>query len=126
MVSATVSRDSADSVPSLCQRFARHLAGERLSYDDVDVDDTWCTPFQASLLDALRGVPWGDVVSYRELAVMAGRPRAARAAGAFCANSRLALVVPCHRVVAADTIGGYGSSGIATKRRLLRLEGVEL
>jgi methylated-DNA-[protein]-cysteine S-methyltransferase len=120
------SRNCAELVPSLCRRFARHLTGKRSAYDDVELDDTWCTPFQAALLQALRGVPWGDVVSYGELAALAGRPRAARAAGAFCAGNRYALVVPCHRVVSADSIGGYGSSGVDTKRRLLRLEGVEL
>ena len=48
---------------------------------------------------------------------------AARAAGTFCAENRFSLFVPCHRVVAAGGIGGYGSLGVEYKRRLLRLEG---
>ena len=55
--------------------------------------------FQAAIADALRGVPWGEVVTYGELAALAGRPRAPRAAGTFCAENRFPLVVPCHRVV---------------------------
>jgi len=75
---------------------------------------------------AARAVPWGEVVSYGELAALAGRPGAARAAGSFCADNRYSLIIPCHRVVAANGIGGYGSAGPALKRRLLALEGVEL
>ena len=90
----------------------------------IDVD--WATPFQRVLVDALRTVPRGEVVSYGELAALAGRPGAPRAAGALCAANRFAFVVPCHRVVAAHGIGGYGSAGAEVKRRLLALEGVEL
>jgi methylated-DNA-[protein]-cysteine S-methyltransferase len=71
-------------------------------------------------------VPWGEVVSYGALAALAGRPGAARAAGSFCADNRYALIVPCHRVVAANGIGGYGSGGEQLKRRLLAIEGVHL
>jgi O-6-methylguanine DNA methyltransferase len=74
----------------------------------------------------LRAVPRGEVVTYGELAALAGRPGAARAAGTFCARNRLAPFVPCHRVVAANGIGGYGSLGIDYKRRLLALERVFL
>jgi methylated-DNA-[protein]-cysteine S-methyltransferase len=113
-------------VSDLCRRFALHLAGEPVGYDDVPIDIEGSTPFQAALIRALRAVPWGEVVSYGELAALAGRPGAARAAGAFCAHCRHALIVPCQRVVAADGIGGYGPGGIVVKRRLLALEGVLL
>jgi methylated-DNA-[protein]-cysteine S-methyltransferase len=76
------------------------------------------------VVDAAREVPWGDVVTYGELAAHAGYPGAARAAGSVCAGNRFWLIVPCHRVVAATGIGGYGASGTALKRRLLELEGV--
>jgi methylated-DNA-[protein]-cysteine S-methyltransferase len=113
-------------VTDLCRRFAEHLAGRRASYDDVIVDESGLTAFQCDLLHALRAVPWGEVVSYGELAALAGRPRAPRAAGTFCAENQWSLVVPCHRVVSRDGIGGYGPSGVSLKRRLLALEGVEL
>jgi methylated-DNA-[protein]-cysteine S-methyltransferase len=112
--------------PDLCLRFEQHLRGTPTSYDDVEVDEPGLTPFQRELLLALRSVPWGEVVSYGELAALAGRPRAARAAGTFCAGNQWSLVVPCHRVVSGDGIGGYGPSGVALKRRLLALEGIEL
>jgi methylated-DNA-[protein]-cysteine S-methyltransferase len=113
-------------VADLRERFHRHLRGEATSYQDVRIDLSWCTPFQAELARALRRVPWGEIVSYGELAALAGRHRAARAAGTFCAQNRFSLVLPCHRVVAAHGIGGYGSAGVGLKRRLLTLEGLDL
>ena len=106
--------------------FRGFLQGEDVSFADLALDLEWATPFQRALVDALRAVPRGEVVSYGELAALAGRPRAARAAGALCAGNRFAFVVPCHRVVAAHGIGGYGSAGVEIKRRLLALEGVEV
>ncbi len=118
--------DRDGAVPDLCRRFELHLRGLRVGYDDVDLDLEWATPFQAALAESARAIPWGEVVSYGELAASAGRPGAARAAGTFCAENRFALVIPCHRIVAAAGIGGYGSGGIGLKRRLLALEGVDL
>jgi O-6-methylguanine DNA methyltransferase len=118
-------------VPELCRRFEAHLSGMAVAYDDVRVDDSGLSVFQRELLAAVRTVEWGEVVTYGGLAALAGRPRAARAAGSFCADNRLSLVVPCHRVVAAGRgepyeIGAYGPSGIGLKRRLLALEGTIL
>ncbi len=110
----------------LVRRFSLHLDGHPVAYEDVPLDLEWATPFQRALAAALQAVPWGEVVSYGELAALAGRPGAARAAGSFCADNRYALIVPCHRVVAAGGIGGYGTSGVELKRRLLGLEGVRL
>ena len=75
------SQESDDFVPSLCRRFAAHLEGIPVAYDDVVLDDDHLTPFQRELLAAARSVGWGEVVTYGGLADLAGRPRAARAAG---------------------------------------------
>ena len=113
-------------VPELLQRLRDYFSGERVSFADVPLDEDWTTPFQAALAAALRAVPWGEVVSYGELSALAGRARAARAAGTFCAENRFSLFVPCHRVVSSSGIGGYGSLGVEYKRRLLALEGTRL
>ncbi|HXV35057.1 MAG TPA: methylated-DNA--[protein]-cysteine S-methyltransferase [Gaiellaceae bacterium] len=110
----------------LADRVLSYFRGERVSFDDVELEAEWATPFQERIAEALRGVPWGEVVTYGELAALAGRPRAPRAAGTFCAENSFPLVVPCHRVVASSGLGGYGSLGAEYKRRLLALEGVEL
>ena len=107
----------------LGQRLADWFAGSRDDFLDVALDLDWATPFTRALVDALRRVPYGETVTYGELAALAGRPTAARAAGTFCARNRFAVVVPCHRVVAAGGLGSYGSYGIEYKRRLLELEG---
>jgi O-6-methylguanine DNA methyltransferase len=130
-LAANPSQESDDFVPGLCRRFAAHLDGIPVAYDDVALDDGHLTPFQRELLVAARWVAWGEVVTYGGLAALAGRPRAARAAGTFCARNRWSLVVPCHRVVAAGKdepfeLGGYGSGGNALKRRLLALEQTHL
>lgn len=110
----------------LVARLRAFFAGEDVRLDDVRLDLGWATPFQRAVAEALRAVPRGEVVSYGELAALAGHPNAQRAVGTFCAGNRLMLFVPCHRVVGAEGIGGYGSAGVAVKRRLLALEGVEL
>ena len=130
-LAANPSRDRDGFVPDLCRRFATHLGGTAVSYDDVVVDESALSAFQRELLAAARSLAWGEVVTYGGLAALAGRPRAARAAGSFCAANRWSLVVPCHRVVAAGrdepfALGGYGPSGQGLKRRLLALEGTLL
>jgi methylated-DNA-[protein]-cysteine S-methyltransferase len=110
----------------LAERFAAHFTGRRDSFGDVELDLDGYTPFQRAVVEALRGIGWGEVVTYGELAAVAGYPNAQRAAGSVCAHNRFPLVVPCHRVVAASGIGRYGSNGVDYKRRLLELEGVVL
>jgi O-6-methylguanine DNA methyltransferase len=110
----------------LAERFRSYFGGSRDSFADVLLDVEGYTPFQLGVVDVLRRVPWGEVVTYGELAALAGYPNAQRAAGSVCAQNRFPLVVPCHRVVSASGIGSYGASGVETKRRLLELEGVSL
>ena len=107
----------------LAERLRAYFAGEPGTFEDVELDLDGESAFHRELVAALRRIPRGEVVSYGELAALAGRPGAARAAGTFCARNRLPLFVPCHRVVAADGIGSYGSLGVDYKRRLLALEG---
>jgi methylated-DNA-[protein]-cysteine S-methyltransferase len=126
VVSAQVSLDTRRCLTpkELAGRFAAFLAGEDVRFDDVELDLDDSTPFQHGVATALRAVPRGEVVSYGELAALAGYPGAARAVGTFCARNRFMLVLPCHRVVGAAGVGGYGSAGIEVKRRLLALEGI--
>ena len=82
--------------------------------------------FYADCARVLRAVPRGEVVTYGELAALAGYPGAARAAGTFCARCDLAPFLPVHRVVAASGIGSWGESGPDYKRRLLERDGVSV
>ncbi|MBA3365642.1 MAG: methylated-DNA--[protein]-cysteine S-methyltransferase [Actinobacteria bacterium] len=109
----------------LVDRIRAYFAGHPVAYEGVAIDLSWTTPFQQSVADVLRDVPYGETVTYGELAVLAGHPNAHRAAGTFCAGNRFPLILPCHRVVSATGVGSYGSLGAPYKRRLLALEGVE-
>jgi methylated-DNA-[protein]-cysteine S-methyltransferase len=106
----------------LGRRLTAFFAGESDDFGDVPlrIDDG----FYGDCARALRKVKRGEVVTYGELAALAGRPGAARAAGTFCARCELAPFLPVHRVVASNGIGSWGSQGVAYKRRLLELEGV--
>jgi methylated-DNA-[protein]-cysteine S-methyltransferase len=109
---------------ALGRRLEAFFGGEADDFADVELD--FDDGFFGECARALRAVPRGEVVTYGELAALAGRPRAARAAGTFCARNRLSPFVPCHRVVAANGIGSFGELGVEYKRRLLALEDVAL
>ena len=84
--------------------------------------DTAGTSFQARVWQGLREIPYGMAASYEELARRVGSPRAARAVGRANGLNRVAIVVPCHRVIARDgQLAGYGG-GVWRKRALLDLE----
>ena len=79
------------------------------------------TPFQRMVLEAISLIPYGQTRSYGEVAIMVGRPGAARAVGQVMKRNPLPIIFPCHRVVAAQGIGGF-SGGLALKRYLLKRE----
>lgn len=80
------------------------------------------TPFQREVWSALTTIPYGETVSYGELARQLGRRTASRAVGAANGRNPLPIVIPCHRVIGADgSLTGFGG-GLAIKRRLLELE----
>ncbi|HET7127575.1 MAG TPA: methylated-DNA--[protein]-cysteine S-methyltransferase [Gaiellaceae bacterium] len=119
-------RTSPGTVPGhvLARRLVEWFDG---ADDDLrDVPLVLPAGFHGACARALRAVPRGEVVTYGELAALAGRPRAARAAGTFCARCELAPFLPVHRVVSSTGIGSWGSQGVDYKRRLLELEGVRL
>lgn len=80
------------------------------------------TPFQRNTWNALRMIPYGETRSYRQIAGLIGAPKASRAVGQANHRNPVMIVVPCHRVIAADgSLGGYGG-GLSVKRFLLGLE----
>ncbi len=121
--------DDQERDEAIAGQFDDWFAGRRRTFD-VPLDLDGVSGFRRTVLDTLvRDVPWGETVSYGELALMAGRPRAARAVGSTMATNPLPFVIPCHRVLAAGgKIGGYGSgrNAVDLKRALLRREGVAI
>jgi methylated-DNA-[protein]-cysteine S-methyltransferase len=117
-------RPGSDPGQTLVTRVQGFFAGE--ADDFLDVSLALPDGFLGACATALRAVPRGEVVTYGELAALAGRPRAARAAGTFCARCDLSPFVPTHRVVSVSGVGPYGDLGTGYKRRLLSLEGVKV
>jgi methylated-DNA-[protein]-cysteine S-methyltransferase len=106
----------------------RYFEGEAVDFSRVAVDLSAEPDFERQVYKALRGVSWGLTVSYGELALLAGSPRAARAVGRAMAKNPLPVIVPCQRVLAAGgAIGGFSAhGGRTTKQRMLALERVTL
>ncbi len=106
------------------ERLQQYAKGVRVDFCDLPVEFGQISEFQARVLKACREIPYGQTITYGELAVAAHRPRAARAVGSCMAGNRVPLIIPCHRVVrAGGDIGPYSAAGgTATKRRLLQME----
>ena len=113
---------------ALVRRLQAYASGTPVDFRDVRVDPGRLTAFQRRVVARCRQIPYGETVSYGELAAKAGSPGAARAVGNCMAANRIPLIIPCHRVVRAHGgLGGFsGPGGTRTKRRLLALEGSHL
>uniref|UniRef100_UPI0009FB5484 methylated-DNA--[protein]-cysteine S-methyltransferase n=1 Tax=Vaginimicrobium propionicum TaxID=1871034 RepID=UPI0009FB5484 len=107
------------------KQLEEYLAGQRRNFD-IPLALTYTTDFQRRVLTTLLAVPYGQTISYSELASEVGDPRAARAVGTALHNNPICIIVPCHRVIKADgSLGGYaGREGL--KRHLLDLERAHL
>ena len=97
-----------------------YFAGDRQEFElDLAPDGT---TFQVEVLEALRGIPYGETCTYRDIAVAVGRPKAVRAVGNANGRNPLPIVIPCHRVIGSDgSLTGFGG-GIEVKHYLLDLE----
>ncbi|OPY29284.1 MAG: Methylated-DNA--protein-cysteine methyltransferase [Methanocella sp. PtaU1.Bin125] len=94
-------------------------------FGDYSPDYTGMTPFKKKVMQELRKVPAGETITYGELAAAAGSPGAARAVGNVMATHPVPLLVPCHRVVATQGLGGF-TGGLEIKRALLKLESAKI
>lgn len=104
-------------------REIQHFLSGKLDRFTCPVDVTDATSFQRAVWRAAAHIPYGRVRSYQWIAARLGKPQAARAVGHALGANPVPLVIPCHRVIAADaSLGGF-SCGLQWKRRLLELEG---
>jgi methylated-DNA-[protein]-cysteine S-methyltransferase len=103
-----------------CQQLGEYFSGKRKEFDlPLRFDGT---QFQVSVLKALQDIPYGETVSYGEIARRIGKPKAVRAVGAANGRNPLPIVLPCHRVIGTSgDLTGFGG-GLDTKEALLRLE----
>ncbi len=91
------------------------------------LDWSWATPFQRRVLQVVKKIPRGSVLTYGEVARLAGSPGGARAVGGALAANQVPVILPCHRVVGRNgSLGGFTGAAPELKARLLALEGVVL
>ncbi len=112
--------EAGEAMAELCERLVG-VADRGEDGSDLPVEVV-ATEFQWRVWRAMREIPCGETRSYSQLAAMAGRPKATRAAASACANNRVSLLLPCHRVVRADGSIGEYAWGAERKRRLLATE----
>jgi methylated-DNA-[protein]-cysteine S-methyltransferase len=103
------------------QQLAEYLSGSRTKFDiPLDLRGS---PFQLAVWAELQSIPYGQTISYAELAIRIGSPKAVRAVGAANGRNPVPILVPCHRVIASNgDLQGFGA-GLDVKRALLDLEG---
>lgn len=114
-------KDAAETFSAVLSQLQEYFAGRRLIFR-IPLDLNQGTPFQRRVWKTLKDIPYGETVSYKEIAETIGHPSAIRAVGSAVGKNPLPIILPCHRVVASDgSIGGF-SAGVPTKKKLLALE----
>lgn len=120
VLSGTIERDDAALAPFVA-RLQAYFAGELTDFElPIELRGT---EFQRRVWASLQEIPYGETISYGELARWVGKPKASRAVGLANGRNPIAIVVPCHRVIGADgSLTGYGG-GLERKVWLLEHEG---
>ena len=118
-----------DRLDAVARQLDEYFDRRRTDFE-LDLDLRLATDFRRNVLTHLIEVPYGTTVTYKELGLASGSPKAIRAAGSACATNPIPIVVPCHRVLPSgakegatrERVGNYGG-GVETKVALLTLEG---
>ncbi len=112
-------------VQRVIDRVLALLAGKPIDLSDVPVDLSGAPEFHRQVYEIARTIPPGQTMTYGEIAKRLGVPHESREVGQALGRNPIAIIVPCHRVLGADgKMGGFSASGgVATKRRILEIEG---
>ena len=119
--------ESSELTIRCVDRLQRYFNGEHIDFSDIPVDIKALPPFRQNVLTAISSLRYGEICTYGRLANRCGSPHGARAVGGALASNPVPVIIPCHRVVAADgRLTGYSApGGEISKRELLTMEGVE-
>ncbi len=115
------SKEPATKPSALAKEIIAYVEGKGLR-PEAELDLSGFTEFQRQVFAAVQSIPRGQTLTYGEVALLVGRPGAARAVGQTMAKNPFLILVPCHRVVSKEGLGGFGW-GLEAKRRLLEAEG---
>jgi methylated-DNA-[protein]-cysteine S-methyltransferase len=116
------------SIARVVTSLQRYFAGEKVDFSTVALDLAGVGDFYRDIYAAARRVGWGKTATYGDLARQAGAPEAARVVGQAMARNPVAVIIPCHRILASgNKVGGFSAfGGTISKQRLLGLEGVRI
>lgn len=116
---------SAEPVSAVINEISAHLSGSAVDYGRVKLDMIAIHAFERAVYAAARSIPYGETRTYGALAALVGDPQAAQAVGQALGRNPWPIIVPCHRITAAEgRTGGFSApGGAATKLRLLEIEG---
>jgi methylated-DNA-[protein]-cysteine S-methyltransferase len=117
--------DDPAGVEDACRELDEYFAGRRQEFT-LPLDLSLASGFRRRSLEEMFEIPYGETISYTELATRAGNPRAFRAAGHACATNPIPIVLPCHRVVRSDGDLNWYTGGLRYKEQLLGHEGAHV
>lgn len=121
LISGTIARGTT-RLDEVRLQLDEYFAGKRTEFE-IPIDWTLVKGYAREVLKATAEIPYGQVMSYREVAKTTGRDKAVRAAGNALGSNPIPVIVPCHRVLRSDgSLGGY-TGGLEKKKLLLELEG---
>lgn len=117
-------KQSKSEFTQVIRQLEAYFRGELKEFDlPLEMDGT---DFQLRVWNALRAIPYGETISYAQLAEKIGNPKAVRAVGLANGSNPIPIIVPCHRVIGSDgSLTGFGG-GLSTKQKLLDLENKQL
>lgn len=124
VITIETSSDKSDIFYPVVNNLKKYFEGKKYSFSfPLDLIGT---NFQKEVWYAMKAIPFGKVISYKDLAIKIDRPRAFRATGSACGKNPIPIVIPCHRVISSDgSIGGF-SLGLDLKRALMSVEGMNM
>lgn len=106
--------------PAFFDKINAYFSGEKIGFTEPVIFDQF-PDYTRQILNIVKNIPWGEVKTYQEIAQLSSRKKAYRAVGQALHRNPIPLIIPCHRVVAKSSLGGFGY-GVEWKLRLLTLE----
>ena len=114
-------------INDLCQLFVKYFQGEKVDFSRIEISYLSESDFFKDVWNEIRKIPYGEVLTYQEVANLIGNPKSQQAIGKAMSKNPITIIIPCHRVIAKKAIGGFSShQGVQLKKKLLQLEGVKV
>ncbi|WP_292485055.1 methylated-DNA--[protein]-cysteine S-methyltransferase [Methanohalobium sp.] len=110
----------------LCQDFLKYISGRKRDFSEYELDLSYLTEFEQMVLNETRKIPYGETITYSELAKRIKKPGASQAVGNALSKNPYPIVIPCHRVVSKSGLGGFGGGfnpqKLEEKKKLIEIE----